>query len=189
VANRTQIVCLHEGEKGRSIDPLFIRSLLKQLSPAWIMPWPGNNVVRTVACEGRSKLMEDMSGELKLCLARGGDTTLMVWADVDDDMADCEALKEAFWKEAQAKGITRVQFDTVVFAFARDRIENWIEFLNTGTTDESKEGPRVKHGKEAADAAKTLAAKCLSGAPIPSIPPSLEWSCKNWEKLKKRMKR
>ncbi len=134
-------------------------------------------------------MISRMPVELKLCLDKGGDTTLMVWADVDDNMADCEALKEEFWRAAQAAGITREQFDTVVFAFARDRIENWIEFLNTGTTDESREGPRVKHGKEAADAAKTLAAKCLSGAPIPAIPPSLEWSCKNWRKLKERMAR
>ena len=29
VASRSQIVCLHEGERGRSIDPIFIRILLK----------------------------------------------------------------------------------------------------------------------------------------------------------------
>ena len=38
MANRTQIVCLHEGEKGRSIDPVFINALLRDLEPSWIRP-------------------------------------------------------------------------------------------------------------------------------------------------------
>ena len=33
MANRTQIVCLHEGIKGRSIDPVFINALIKALDP------------------------------------------------------------------------------------------------------------------------------------------------------------
>jgi len=33
MANRTQIVCLHEGEKGRSIDPVFITKL-ETIDPA-----------------------------------------------------------------------------------------------------------------------------------------------------------
>lgn len=53
MASRTQIVCLHEGEKGRSIDPIFIRALLRALDPSWIRPWKGNNIVRTVDCGGR----------------------------------------------------------------------------------------------------------------------------------------
>lgn len=31
--SRTQIVCLHEGKKGRSIAPIFIRAILKALDP------------------------------------------------------------------------------------------------------------------------------------------------------------
>jgi hypothetical protein len=75
----------------------------------------------------------------------------------------------------------------VVFAFAEDRLENWVEFLNSGATDESKEGPRVKDS-EAVKAARTLADLCLKGAPIPNIPPSLEWSCRNWRALVERMR-
>ena len=116
----------------------------------------------------------------------GADTTLMVWADADDDMEDCEQLKAAFWKAAKDGGITHDQFETVVFAIAKDRIENWVQFLMTGTTDEAVEGPRVKHGREVANAAKLLAAKCLSGAPIKDIPSSLDWSCKNWRMLRNR---
>ena len=186
---KTQIVCLHEGKKGRSIDPLFIRVLLKALKPGWVKPWPGNNVMRTIACGGRADLIVATPGELKRCLAMGGDTTLMVWADVDDNVTDCEQLKGEFWKSAQAAGVTQSQFADVVFVFARDRLENWIEFLRTGSTDETREGPRVKHGREVADAARMLAEKCLAGARIPAIPPSLEWSCKNWRALVERMKR
>lgn len=185
--SRTQIVCLHEGKKGSSIDPVFIRALMKGLNPTWIRPWPGNNVVRTVDCGGRKELIEKMPGELKACLGRGGDTTLMVWADVDDDMADGEALKAAFWRAAEGAGVTREDFDQVVFVFAKDRIENWIEFLKTGRTDEAVEGPRIKHGREAAEAARELASKCLSGAPIANVPASLQWSCRNWRICVERM--
>lgn len=187
MASRTQIVCLHEGEAGRSIDPIFIRVLLKALDPSWIRPWQGNNVVRTIPCGGRTNLIRQMAPELQTCLNMGGDTTLMVWADLDHDMANGDELKAKFWEAAQQAGISREQFDQVVFVFAKDRIENWVEFLLTGETDESKGGPRVKFDRTIADAARVLANKCLSGVPGSDMPASLEWSCKNWRALKKRM--
>ena len=121
-------------------------------------------------------------------LASGGSTTLMVWADLDHDMADGDALKNEFWKEAEKQGVTRAQFDQIVFVFAKDRIENWVQFLTTGATDEAQEGPRLRNDRQAADAARLLAARCLGGAAIPQIPPSLEWSCKNWRTLVERMR-
>jgi len=166
---------------------MFIRVLVKKLDPAWIRPWPGNSVIRLEDCGGRSTLIARMAAELKSCQSAGGNTTLMVWADVDDNMDGPENLKAEFWAAAQAAGITRDQFDRVVFAFAEDRIENWIEFLNTGTTDESVEGPRVKD-PEAVKAARKLADLCSSGAPIANIPPSLDWSCRNWRALVQRMR-
>lgn len=188
MANRTQIVCLHEGKKGRSIDPLFIRTLIKRLDPAWIRPWPGNNVIRTEACGGRSALIARVPKEIRAGNQVGANTTLIVWADVDDNMESPEKLKQEFWTTAQSEGITEEQLAQVVFAFAEDRIENWIEFLNSGATDESREGPRVKD-PEAVQAARRLADLCLRGAPIPNIPPSLEWSCRNWRLLADRMRR
>lgn len=189
MASRTQIVCLHEGKKGRSIDPVFIRNLLKALDPAWIRPWRGNNIIRTIPCGGRSDLIAKMPAELRSCLGMGGDTTLMVWADLDHDTADGDELKAKFWATARQTGVTKAEFDQVVFVFAKDRIENWVEFLLTGATDEAKEGPRQKHDRPVADAAKKLATKCLAGAPDPEMPPSLLWSCKNWRELVTRMKR
>jgi hypothetical protein len=188
VASRTQIVCLHEGKRGRSIDPIFINTLLRTLKPAWIRPWTGNNMIRTIPCGGRSDLIAKMPTELLSCLTMGGNTTLMVWADLDDDMADGDQLKAKFWTVAQQAKILNDQFDQVVFVFAKDRIENWIEFLLTGTTDESNEGPRQKHDRPVADAAKLLAKRCASGAPEPKLPPSLAWSCRNWRTLVERMK-
>lgn len=188
MASRTQIVCLHEGQKGRSIDPVFIRALLKALEPAWIRPWPGNNIIRTVDGAGRTTLLERMPLELRSCLEAGGRTTLMVWADLDDDMENGDQLRARFWKAAEAAGIQKEDFEGVVFVFAKDRLENWIEFLLTGATDEAKEGPRLKHDKLAAEAARKLAALCQSGSPLPNIPPSLGWSCKNWKSLVERMK-
>ncbi len=188
MASRTQIVCLHEGKKGRSIDPLFIRTLIKKLDPSWIRPWPGSNVIRTVDCGGRSTLIARLSGEIKAAEQAGGNTTIVVWADVDDNMQSPEALKAAFWTVAQAAGISFDQFNRVVFALAEDRLENWVEFLNSGTTDESREGPRVGKDREAVEAARKLAQHCASGASIPGIPPSLDWSCRNWRALVARMR-
>lgn len=189
MASRTQIVCLHEGKKGRSIDPIFIHTVLKALDPAWIRPWQGNNIVRPVDCGGRSDLIARMPTELRSCLTMGGNTALMVWADLDHDMATGEQLKERFWSAAQQAGIQREQFDKVVFVFAKDRLENWIEFLLTGATDESKEGRRQRHDKAVAEAARSLAKRCASGAIEPKLPPSLSWSCQNWRKLVERMRR
>lgn len=189
MANRTQIVCLHEGKKGRSIDPVFINALIKALDPSWLRPNKGSNLMRPVDCGGRAELIEKMPAQLRACLNAGADTTLIVWADVDDDKENCDQLKDEFWKTAQAAGISAEEFSQVVFAFAKDRLENWIQFLNSGRTDESVEGPRVKHNREGADAAKILAKRCLNQITEPPLPPSLVWSCFNWKKLVARMKR
>jgi hypothetical protein len=178
-----------EGRKGESIDEVFINRLLKSLEPDWIRPWRGSNVVRLVPCGGRKVVVEKMPAELQSCLGAGGNTTLMVWADCDDDYADGGALKGEFWREAERQGITREQFDRVVFIFAKDRLENWIEFLQTGNTDESKEGPRVRHNRIVADAAKKLAGFCKARTPMQDMPPSLQWSCGNWRALAERMRR
>jgi len=189
VASRTQIVCLHEGKRGRSIDPIFIRVLLKALDPAWIRPWRGNNIIRAIDCGGRSDLISRMPTELRNCLEMGGDTTLMVWADLDHDMADGAALRQEFWSSAQPAGITPAEFDQVVFVFAKDRLENWVEFLLTGTTDESREGPRQKYDKPVAEAARELARRCKGqSAAAPANPPSLGWSCQNWRRLVETMR-
>ena len=187
MASRTQIVCLHEGKKGRSIDPVFINVLIKALKPAWLRK-EGSNAVRMIPCEGRKNLISVMPRELHACLCRGADTTLMVWADLDHDMENGDQLRHVFWQEAQGAGITEEEFNQIVFAFAKDRLENWVEFLNTGSTDEMNEGPRVKNDREVANAARALAARCQSGSG-PSLPTSLSWSCENWRTLAKRMKR
>jgi hypothetical protein len=75
-----------------------------------------------------------------------------------------------------------------VFIFAKDRLENWIEFLLKGSTDEAQEGPRVKEGKSVAAAAKKLAQICKGRLQEVQLPPSLNWSCQNWRQLKERMK-
>ncbi len=62
-------------------------------------------------------MVERMPSELQRCLAAGGHTTLMVWADCDDDCADGDALKTQFWGEAERQGIARNQFEQVVFVF------------------------------------------------------------------------
>jgi len=188
VASRTQIVCLHEGVQARSIDPIFIRKLLKELDPAWLRPWKGSNMIRPVDCGGRSDLIARMPEELRACVAMGADTTLMVWADLDHDMSDGNQLRQEFHEEARRNGIADDDFDRVVFVFAKDRLENWIEFLLTGSTNEAHEGPRVKDGKRVAAAAKKLAQICRGQLQGVQLPPSLNWSCQNWHRLVARMK-
>ncbi len=183
MASRTQIVCLCEGAKGQSIDELFINKLIKCLDPNWLRPWGGSNTIRLVPCGGRAAVIAKMPAELRSCLDAGAHTTLMVWADLDDDRDNGDALKADFWQEAQRNGISKEDFDRIVFIFAKDRLENWIEFLETEKTDESKEGPRVKHNRTAANAAKRLADLCRAGKPLDGIPTSLQWSCKNWRAL------
>ncbi len=185
--SRTQIICLCEGARGSSIDEVFINKLIKTLKPSWIRP-EGSNYVRLKPCGGRKALIEAMPGELRNCVAAGGDKTLMVWADCDDNCADGDELKKLFWNEAERSGITKDQFERVVFVFAKDRLENWIEYLQKGNTDESRESPRVKSNRAVADAAKKLAKFCETGKPLEGMPPSLQWSCNNWHALTKRMK-
>lgn len=188
MASRTQIVCLCEGAKGSSIDEVFINKLMKTLRPNWVRP-EGSNVVRTQPCGNRSGVIKRTPTELKNCLNAGGHTTLMVWADCDHDCADGNVLRELFWQEAQRQEITKEQFDHVVFIVAKDRIENWIEFLIDGSTDESTEGRRVKHNREAAEAARKLAKMCMENKAVDNMPPSLLWSCQNWRALVERMKK
>ncbi|HEX4019864.1 MAG TPA: hypothetical protein VHX63_01860 [Acidobacteriaceae bacterium] len=126
--------------------------------------------------------------ELRACLEMGGTTTLLVWADLDHDMGTGDALREVFRRAAEGAGITQEQFEQVVFVFAKDRLENWIEFLLTGTTDESTEGPRQQHDRPVAEAARILARRCESQATAPPLPPSLNWSCQNWRRLVERMR-
>ena len=187
VASRTQIVCLCEGGKGESIDEVFINKLMKSLKPAWIRN-QGSNIIRLVPCGGRKRIIERMPRELQSCLSAGGDTTLMVWADCDDDCADGEALKAQFWQEAQQRHTSRDDFDRVVFVFAKDRLENWIQYLETGATEEGNEGPRVKDNHAVAKAAAKLADLCKTGKPVGEMPPSLQWSCKNWHDLARRLR-
>jgi len=185
VANRTEIVCLCEGAEGSSIDTVFINTLMNALKPAWIRP-VNKRPARPVACGNRSAVIKRTPDELKACLQRGSHTTLMVWADCDHDCADGDALKKEFWNEAERAGIAKNDFEQIVFVFAKDRLENWIEFLNTGKTDETQEGPRVRDNRTVANAATKLADMCHRQTDE-DMPPSLQWSCNNWRSLVRRM--
>jgi hypothetical protein len=139
-----------------------------------------------VPCGGRSELLQRIAVELRACLDQGRNTTLMVWADLDHDMLDGDSLRNECWTEAQRAGISRTNFEQIVFIFAKDRLENWIQFLNDVVTDESVEAPRVQHLGHVGNAARQLATRCADGSNDP-LPPSLSWSCKNWHALKRRM--
>ena len=187
MSKRTQIVCIHEGTRGASIDPVFVNSFFKAYNPEWIRPW-GTSKIRLVPKGGKTELQAEFPKELKNVLRAGADTTLVVFADIDEKIETGDELRELYWKKAQENDISRDDFDKVVFIFSKDRIENWIQFLQTGNTDESVEGPRINNNSEARDAAQKLAEMCLSGKSTFPFPPSLQWSCKNWHQLLNRMK-
>lgn len=147
----------------------------------------GSNFVVIEPQGGRKSLIAAVPAELRRCMNQGANTTLMVWADLDDDMDNGKQLVEEFKRATLADGITEDEFKNVVFIFAKDRLENWIEFLETGSTDEEVEGSRVKAGRRVRDAAKSLADRCKKEQANPPLPPSLAWSCKNWQRLVKRM--
>ncbi len=180
MASRTQLICLCEGRKRKSIDEVFINRLVKSLQPGWLRPWPGNSAVRIVSCGNRDDVISELPKELKSCRSAGGDTTVMVWADCDDDCGSPDALVARFWSHAAQNGITKAEFDRVIFCLPKDRIENWVEFLNSGSTNESAEGPRARHNRDVADAARKLAALCKAGGSGERLPSSLQWACRNW---------
>jgi len=187
MAKRTQIVCIHEGKRN-SVDAIFANAFLKEYKPDWIRPF-ATGKVRFEGCGSKSELMQRFPQELKKCNDAGGDTTLIVLADIDEKLRTGEELKEKYWETAQKNGITREMFEKAVFIFPKDRIENWIQYLSTGTTDEKVEGPRVKNNSEAKDMAQLLAKRCRqSKQNTENFPPSLEWSCRNWKALVERMK-
>jgi hypothetical protein len=126
MSKRTQIVCIHEGRKGASIDPVFANTFLKEYAPEWIRPWK-TGLVRLVPYGGKSELRYAFPRELKNCDSAGGDATLIVLADIDD-MKDADQLKQRYWETAKNAEISKETFDKAVFIFPKNRIENWIEF-------------------------------------------------------------
>ena len=188
MSKRTQIICIHEGKQGASIDPVFVNSFLKAYNPEWIRPW-GTSKVRLIAKGGKTELRAEFPKELRNVLKAGSDTTLIVFADIDEELQGGDELKALYWGTAQENGISREDFEKVVFIFSKDRIENWVQFLQTGTTDENVEGPRVGNNSTVREAAQKLADMCLGGKPVATLPPSLQWSCGNWHQLVNRMKK
>ena len=182
--NRTQIVCLLEGTKD-SADLIFANAFLHAFDPQWLRPYSAQKF-RSVTCGGRNNVIDRFPIELKICAHQGADTTLIVFADVDDD-ENGEILKRRFKKRADEAGIEDELFRKAVFILPKDRIENWIQFLNTGSTDELVEGPREKKVDKIKEAARKLAKICKTQSHVENIPPSLSWSCVNWNELKDRM--
>ena len=78
MCKRTQVICLHEGERNKegklhSIDPIFVNAFFKAYRPNWI-----RNGWRTIACGDKTRLLEKFVDELEICGSWGGDTTLSV---------------------------------------------------------------------------------------------------------------
>jgi hypothetical protein len=188
-SSRTELLCICEGTNAKgSVDHVFVRQLLKKLSPSWVRTTEGRKAPRVIPAGGRNEVINQLYHEMTLMTGRGASFTLMVWADLDHDQPDPDRFASQIREGAKGHGIPEDAFDNVVFVFAKDRLENWIEYLLTGKTDEGIEGPRVEP-VVAAEAARKLADLCERGAPVDALPPSLKWSCDNWHALKRRLGR
>jgi hypothetical protein len=187
MAKRTQIVCLHEGKR-QSIDLVFANAFLKAYNPEWLRPF-ATGKARFIPCGGKSELEQRFPQELKNCIAMGGNTTLIVLADLDK-LKNGDLLKKRYLETARENGITPEMFEQAVFICPKYRIENWIQYLSSGSTDENEKGPRVKNdNRKVSDMAHDLAKKCRQIQQTrESFPPSLEWSCQNWKVLVERMR-
>ncbi|MDR0312697.1 MAG: hypothetical protein LBI14_03795 [Treponema sp.] len=178
---------MHEGKEGQSIDPVFANAFLKAYDPDWLRPF-STGKARFIDCGGKAELQRKFPQELKNCIAMGSDTTLIVLADLDT-LETGDQLKKLYWETAKENGITQEMFEKAVFICPKYRIENWVQYLSTGNTDEEEEGPRVKNNNsKVRDMAQVLAKKCrqIQQTKV-SLPPSLEWSCHNWRILVERM--
>ena len=182
----TQIICIHEGVDN-SVDRKFAQAFLKQYKPSWVRPGKNNKGWQFESCGDNTNLLKQFPRYLDLCSRRGGHTTLVVLGDLDHSHKNGDELKEKYWKAANAADIKREYFDQVIFIFPKDRIENWIEYINMGHTNEEIEGPRVSI-EEARKAGKALAVRCKSSQALQNIPLSLAWSCNNWQQLVRRMR-
>ena len=63
---------------------------MKSLQPDWLRPGRGATSFAWFP-GGREEVVKKLPAELNGCLGAGGHTTLMVWADCDDNCSDPEA--------------------------------------------------------------------------------------------------
>ncbi|MCL2016106.1 MAG: hypothetical protein FWG68_07680 [Defluviitaleaceae bacterium] len=188
---RTQIVCLHEGEKD-SIDPIFVNAFLKKLNPTWLRPW-AKSKVKLIPCTDKTTMLKHyFPVELERCTKMGADTTLVVMTDLDDDCANGDILRDKYRQIAENAEIDEKLFAKVVFICPKYRIENWIEYLNTGHTDENIKAPRTDNNS-AKMAAIKLADMCQKNVDKnignADFPLSLKWSCNNWNEISRQLQK
>jgi len=195
---RTEIVCIHEGKEGHSIDPIFINAFINAYhNTNWVRK-TGSNLVRCIDCGDQLGVLNRFPIELRACMEAGANTTLVVFTDLDDDCENGDERKKEYWEKTDQtlrdvnSQKRKEWFDHAVFIFPKDRIENWIQFLLDGATDEHTEGPRLKKNPTGNNrvrvAARKLAKLCQRAERPPAeFPPSLLWSCKSWKTLVHRM--
>ena len=73
--------------------------MIRALDPSWLRPFK-NAKTRLNPCGNRIGVLDRLPTEIRIAAMTGGDTTVMVWADCDDDCSDCEALKAKAWEVA-----------------------------------------------------------------------------------------
>ena len=189
MASRTQIVCMCEGQRGQSIDEVFINRLMKSLGPPWLRPWSGSNTIRLKPCGGRRALIEEMPKDSSGGASRPA-ATRPSWSGPTVTMT-VPTAKHSRPLSGKRQSDRELRTNNSTKWCSRLRKTAWKTGSNScrkGNTDEAIEGPRVTNNRDVAEAAKKLAEMCKAGKLVQNLPPSLKWSCQNWNTLKGRMK-
>ena len=117
--------------------------------------------------------------------ARPG-TALVVLIDADRDSVETiRRLLDDRLKQEQMNALSSE--DRVFIASPKWRIENWIEYLKTGKTDEKSQGPRLDDEGSARTLALDLHRKCLVKSPLLNVPPSLGKACEEWQLFRTKL--
>jgi hypothetical protein len=171
MAKRVEIVFLHEDTQHQSFGTAFLNKItrVRRIEP--------------VRMGRRSMLVNDFPRQLKAVRSRGGKAALVVLIDADhDSVQEIREVLDRRLKEADMPTISPE--DPIFIAIPKWRIENWIEYLRTGDTDEAAQGARLIDEASARPLAAKLHETCLNGPPLASPPPSLEQACTEWQRFR-----
>lgn len=164
---RVEIVFLHEDTQHQSFGTAFLNQIktMRRIEP--------------VRKGSRALLVQDFPRQVKAVRSRGGAAALVVLIDADRDSVD--KVWNILNDRLKQEGMSVISSSDLIFiASPKWRIENWIEYLRTGATNEELQGPRLEDEGSAREDAGSLYQMCVTRALPPNPPPSLKAACEQW---------
>lgn len=174
MGRRVQIVFLCEDSQHQSFGLAFLGELT------------GIRNIETVRAGSRANVINRFPKELKALRSRSG-SALVVMIDADKDSVS--DVRQIIDQKLAQTGEPPVRVKDLVFvASPKWRIENWIQYLREGHTDESKQGPRLDKENSCREDAKRLFESCIGNVALLQAPESLESACAEWKPFRNRIK-